>query len=90
MFKAALLELRGMIKASLAQPRDVMAISVDEKLDRSFEKYEQQLAETCKYILSKNPVSVIKEVNRINKKKEEEQEEDLEEEEMEEDEDQPM
>ena len=70
MFKNLLLNLLKQIEESEKHPRDVMSLSVDEKLDRSFRHYEEELEETCKYILAKNPVKVIKEMNRINKKKE--------------------
>ena len=74
-FKNALLTILAKINESEQHKRDVFAESVDEKLDRSFQNYEKELEETCKYILSKNPVKVIKEINRINKKKEKEEEE---------------
>ena len=78
MFKKILLDLLKQINESEAHPRDVMALSVNEKLDRSFRHYEEELEETCKYILAKNPVKVIKELNRINKKKEKvEEDEDI-------------
>ena len=78
MFKKILLDLLKQINESESHPRDVMALSVNEKLDRSFRHYEEELEETCKYILAKNPVKVIKELNRINKKKERvEEDEDL-------------
>ena len=77
MFKKILLDLLKQIEESEKHPRDVMAVSVDEKLDRSFQHYQEELEETCKYILAKNPVKVIKELNRINKKKEKVEEDEI-------------
>ncbi len=69
-FKELLLQILARINESEQHKRDVFQDGVDEKLDRSFRNYEKELEETCKYILSKNPVSVIKEMNRISKRKE--------------------
>lgn len=77
MFKESLLELLRRIERSEREHRDVMVRSVEEKLDRSFRNYEKELEETCRYILSKNPVTVIKEMNKLtklNKKKKEKKE----------------
>lgn len=69
-FKSSLKEILRRIKESEGKSRaDIMARNVDERLDRSLEQYEESIEETCKYILSKNPITVILEMNKKRKPK---------------------
>ena len=43
-----------------AREEAIMKECIDMKLERSLKNYESHLEETCKYILSRNPISMIK------------------------------
>lgn len=73
MFKDLLLDILHRIEQSEQEKRDILKLSVEEKLERSVRKYKEELEKTCKYILSKNPISVIKEMNRESKKQRKEE-----------------
>ena len=70
-FKNTLLSILKRIEQIEQEKRDILKLSVEEKLERSARKYEEELEKTCKYILSKNPISVIKEMNRESKRRKE-------------------
>lgn len=43
-----------------AREEAIMKECIDNKLDRSLKNYESHLEETCRYVLSRNPISMIK------------------------------
>lgn len=53
----------------------IMQDCIDRKLNRSLDKYESNLEETCKYILTRNPISMIKALATPNRKPKESEEE---------------
>lgn len=75
MFKKHLMSVLDELDRREQKGRDVYKEGVQEKLDRSVENYSEELKETCNYILSKNPISVIKQMNKNNKRKKDKEEE---------------
>lgn len=77
MFKDILLTTLKDIKERESRKESVMKDCIDVKLERSLNNYEENLKETCKYILSKNPISIIKKLNKDfeEEQKQQEQEE---------------
>ena len=70
MLKDSLLSILKDIKSREQRKESLMKESVGLKLDRSLEFYESNLQDTCKYILSKNPITTIKGINKEFKSKE--------------------
>jgi hypothetical protein len=40
--------------------REVMQECISKKLDRSLDNYESHLEDTCRYVLNRNPISMLK------------------------------
>lgn len=64
MLKTILVNALTDIKQREERKQSLMADCVDNKLDRSLKQYEDNLRKTCEYILMKNPISVIKRINK--------------------------
>ena len=60
MLKTVLLDTLSEIETREARNESVMKDCVETKLDRSLRNYEDNLKQTCAYILSRNPVSIMK------------------------------
>ena len=75
MLKDELLSILKDIRQREQRKDSLMKESVGAKLDRSLEFYESNLQDTCRYILSKNPISTIKGINKeFNQPKEKSEE----------------
>lgn len=68
--------LKNILKATLKQinflelrEQEIMGDCINKKLERSLKNYESHLEDTCKYILMKNPISVIKALTAEQKPK---------------------
>ena len=78
MLKDILLTTLAEVNRLEAHNSQVMKECIDKKLDRSLNYYESNLEKTCKYILAKNPISVIKAMTvEIKKPKSEEEDDEL-------------
>ncbi len=64
MLKDILLNILKDINQREKRKDSLLKEGVGIKLDRSLEFYESNLEDTCKYILSKNPISMMKGINR--------------------------
>lgn len=60
MLKEILLTARGKINQLELREQELMKDCVNKKLERSLADYESHLEDTCKYILTKNPITTIK------------------------------
>lgn len=60
MLKYILADIINELKARENSREEVLKTCISDRLDRSLELYEDNLLETCKYLLSKNPVTMIK------------------------------
>ena len=76
MFKDILLEALAEIKRREERKQDLMKDCVEAKLDRSLRNYEVNLKETCNLLLSRNPISIIKGINKEFAEEEKETNED--------------
>lgn len=62
MLKNILIDALHQITELEIHENEIMKDCIAKKLDRSLSNYESHLEDTCKYILSKNPISIIKAV----------------------------
>lgn len=60
MLKDALKAMLAEIRSRELRRRSLMENCIDTKLDRSLEHYKSNLEDTCRFILTKNPISVLK------------------------------
>lgn len=69
MLKDILLTTLHQITELEIREEEIMKECIAKKLNRSLNNYESHLENTCKYILSKNPISIIKAVASESKSK---------------------
>lgn len=72
MLKNILINTIDHINELESKDRELMKDCINIKLERSLNNYESHLEETCKYILSRNPISIIKAVANDTKIKNQE------------------
>lgn len=60
MLKNILLTILNKLGEVEAHNDKIMKECIDKKLERSLSNYESHLEETCKFILDRNPITVIK------------------------------
>lgn len=60
MLKDNLFIILHKLAAAEAHDREVMQECISKKLDRSLDNYESNLENTCRYVLNRNPISMLK------------------------------
>ena len=74
MLKNKLLKILSLINKYEAHNEEVMKECINQKLERSLNNYESNLEDTCKYVLMRNPISMIKAIATTVKQKDAEEE----------------
>ena len=71
MLKYILADILHEIEVREKRQDPVLKSCIASRLDKSLELYEDNLLKTCEYLLSKNPVTMIKGITKEFKEKEE-------------------
>jgi hypothetical protein len=66
-FKEILLTIKNRASQSsdAKTAAEVIGECIDKKLDRSFNNYYDNLVDNIQFLLSKNPISMIKDINKV-------------------------
>ena len=74
MLKDILLSTIDQIEKLEAREAEIMKDCINKKLERSLSNYESELESTCRYVLTRNSITMIKALSTVEKPKEQEEE----------------